>query len=920
MPRRKRTSGEGGRRAKVSRVEHNEETLVISDSEHEEEEDCSFKRSSRTSRWKRRENESHLREMTEEEMLDLAMRLSAQEANSAAQRKKLEDNDIQKAIAESLNENTVKVSEGQDEEASSSNQPQQNVTIAMSHKRKLSYHSQDQTPSDHERETTSPLPEMPDLSQTSSSHLSTRSSSAQVSSPLATTQDKASDKQTVISNTPELFRSVSEPQSQTSPVISRHGSLLCQPVVCVEKLSQDLILASRDSNFQTQDSAANSICPDRSPSPKQEDLPILKRSVFTQNNRKNDLLEDEDGRKNVNAIEDDTQISDEEAPIQVSQGLSTDPDTCLSPSGRSKQPNPKCVPKNSNEDVTVPSKTPKLKQVEDQTTRDENVKSDNETVPNTQSWNEFTSHMVLHLTDEDDEDDGSEEVPPSPVLRREKNFQPIKTELSPTQSCTSPATVTLYSSTQDTQMSRSVLEEDSKASKGVEFKPSDCKPPHTLVEKEECTVSYYWGVPFCPMGQNPDEYTRVILCQMEVYEKNLKEAQRELLRKADWGKPVCPCSSERLFGARRWKRHRAHQLSEDEEENEEEREKENNRIDVEEEREEAKEVSVVVSQEDAEGGQSETYVVLSSPETKDEQVEKNPHYSQEEPVTITLNKSFRKSAPWNTSDKTQIQRSAEKEEEEAQNHDHCEEDEIICPETQMTQTSSPELMVTSPSSPAQPQSRADSEVMEVEEGGGAPVIEEEMMEQESGPAEAAPLHNQGIECPICSKCFPPNRIQVHAALCDGVADQQEEQSQVVARRRNKRNVTEETLRPGKSTQMEKCFVCQSCFSAQEYTEHVTLCIEKNKSRTNQENGLLSALDRTERRHTGSDEPGPSDVSTTSNCGLANPAVMGTSESVDCTAMTSCPSNAFTPQSENTDCLIDSSKNSQRLSRKRKFKK
>lgn len=42
-------------------------------------------------------------DMTEEEMLALAMRLSAQEANSAAHREELEDSDIQKAIAESLN-------------------------------------------------------------------------------------------------------------------------------------------------------------------------------------------------------------------------------------------------------------------------------------------------------------------------------------------------------------------------------------------------------------------------------------------------------------------------------------------------------------------------------------------------------------------------------------------------------------------------------------------------------------------------------------------------------------------------------------------------------------------------------------------------------------------------------------------------
>ncbi|XP_016399118.1 BRCA1-A complex subunit RAP80-like isoform X1 [Sinocyclocheilus rhinocerous] len=906
MPRRKRTTDEGGRRAKVSRVEHNEETLVISDSENEEEEDCSLKRSSRTARWKRRENKSQLRGMTEEEMLDLAMRLSAQEANNASQKLQQEDNNIQKAITESLNESPVKASEGQDEAASSTNHPQQNVTNAMSRlRRKLSYPGRDQRHSENERETTSTLPEMPDLSQATSSHLSTRSSPAQVSGPSATTQDKTSDKQTDISNTPELFRSVSDSQSQTSPLFTRHGSFIRHPVVCVEKLSQDLIPASTDSNFLTQDSAAAT-------SPKQEDLPFSKCPVFTQKDfkRKIDLLEDKDCCKNTNASEDDTQISDEDThlPTQVSQDLSTGPDTCLSPSRRSS---PKFVPKNSIEDVTVASKTPNLKQVEDQTTRGENVKSDTETAPKTQSWNEFTSHMVLHLTDDDDEDDASEEVlSPSPVLCKEKIFKPIKTKLSPTQSCISPATIT-HSSTQDTQMSRSVLEEDSKASKGVEFKSSDCKSPHSSVEKGECTISYYWGVPFCPMGQNPDEYTRVIMCQMEVYEKSLKEAQRELLHKVDWGQPVFP-GSVRPFGAKRWKRHRAPQLSEDEEENEEEAEKENNRTEVEEEKDEAKEESVVGSQEDAECGQSETYVVLSSPETNDEQVEKNPFLSREEPVTAALNKSFRKSAPWDTSDETQIQCSAEPEEEVAQNHKHCEEDEIICPETQMTQNSTPELMVTSP---AQPQSHAGSEVMEVEEGGGAPAVEEEMMEQE-----AAPLHSQELECPMCSKLFPFSKIQIHAAYCDGEADHQEEQSQVVARRKRTKRNFDETQQSGKSTQMEKCYMCQGFFTLQEYPEHVSLCIGKKDSRANQKNGLLSALDRTERRHTGTDEPGPSDVSTTSNCGLADPAVMGTSESVDCSAMTSCTSNAFTPGSENTDCLIDSPKNIQRLSRKRKFKK
>ncbi|XP_043077306.1 BRCA1-A complex subunit RAP80 isoform X2 [Puntigrus tetrazona] len=890
MPRRKRTTDEGGRRAKVSRVEHNEETLVISDSENEEEEDCSVKRSSRTTRWKRRENQSQLRDMTEEEMLDLAMKLSAQEANNAAQKQQQEDSNIQKAIAESLNERTLKASEGQDEAASSTDQLQ-HVTNAVSRlRRKLLYPGQDQTHSENERETRSPLPEMPDLSQATSSHLSTMSSPAQVSSPSATTQDKASDKQTVISNTPELFRSVSDSQSQTSPLFTRHGGFIRQPVVCVEKLSQDLISASTDTNFHTQDSAAAT-------SPKQEDSPFSICPVFKKK-QKTDLREDKDCCKNTNASEDDTQISDEDThlPTQVSQGLSTD--TCLSPSTSS----PKCVPNISSEDVTLASKTPILKQVEDRTTEGDNLKSDTETAPNTQSWNEFASYMVLHLTDEED---ASEEVlSPSPVLCMEK-IKPVNTELSPTQSCVPPTAITLSSSLQDTQMSCTVLEEDSKASKGVEFKSSDCISPHPSVEKGQCTISYYWGIPFCPMGQNPDEYTRVIMCQMEVYEKSLKEAQRKMLHKAEWGQPVLP-GSERPFGARRWKRHRAPQLSEDEEENEVEAEKENNRTEGEEEKDETKEESVVGSQEDAEGRQSETYVVLSSPEKKDEQVEKTPFLSHEEPVTAVLNKPFRKSAPWDTSDETQIKCSAEQEEQEAQNHEHCEDDEIICPETQMTQNSTPELMVTSP---AQPQSRADSEVMEVEEGGSAFVVDEEMEQ------EAPSLHNQEMECPMCSKLFPFSNIQIHAAYCDGEADHQEEQSQVVARRkRTKRNFDE--TRSGKSTQMEKCFLCQGIFTDQEYPEHVNLCIKKKDSRTNQENGLLSALDQTERRQTGTDEPGPSDVSKTNNCGLADPATMGTSESVYCSEMTSCT----TPRSENTDCLIDSSKNSQRLSRKRKYKK
>ncbi|XP_019475973.1 BRCA1-A complex subunit RAP80 isoform X1 [Meleagris gallopavo] len=63
--------------------------------------------------------------------------------------------------------------------------------------------------------------------------------------------------------------------------------------------------------------------------------------------------------------------------------------------------------------------------------------------------------------------------------------------------------------------------------------------------KEELrdTVHYYWGIPFCPKGVDPNQYTSVILCQLEVYQKSLKQAQRRLLHKKEFGNPIVPSSS-----------------------------------------------------------------------------------------------------------------------------------------------------------------------------------------------------------------------------------------------------------------------------------------------------------------------------------------------------------------------------------------
>ncbi|XP_032826357.2 BRCA1-A complex subunit RAP80 [Petromyzon marinus] len=59
-----------------------------------------------------------------------------------------------------------------------------------------------------------------------------------------------------------------------------------------------------------------------------------------------------------------------------------------------------------------------------------------------------------------------------------------------------------------------------------------CGPSGRTLGRDD-VVNYYWGVPFCPAGLNPDEYTSVILCQLQTYAAVAKQQQRRLLRKAD---------------------------------------------------------------------------------------------------------------------------------------------------------------------------------------------------------------------------------------------------------------------------------------------------------------------------------------------------------------------------------------------------
>ncbi|KAI4880891.1 hypothetical protein NFI96_029776 [Prochilodus magdalenae] len=911
MPRRKRNTPQNEGRRKLRRTDgdQDEDTLVISDSEKEEEEDTVTKMSTREARRRERENKAQMQDMTEEEMLDLAMRLSKQEASSAAQRQQLEDDAMRKAIAESLHVGQGQAGEVNSESASSTAKLSQDpATVTMHLRRKLSFPCNIETSKANDGEVTAAadsdedsmqdiktLPPMPDLSQRTLSQPSPPSPGlspvpSTASQECHSTQWKDQEYRVLNADTPKDEPSQSNSQAQGSPVFLQE---------CSARMGQDLKSTSSAlwNSLSTQDSSLSLTCPDGSQLNQQQSQFPKKSPVFAKTDLKRSIELSKDKDVKPKHLKD-------EAWDRASSNA-------------------------------VPDKVPNSK-----------TSSDNK------SLEEFTSHMVLHLSDDDDEEEEEEKIDLSPVFRQERVQHPGSSRLSPTQPCCSQPSVTstqdcshtLGHSTQgsDSQgvhvqrkfTSKTTYPADTSDKLKVSFnkKPArDVRSTHPMEGKGDSLVSYYWGVPFCPRGQSPDDYTKVILSQLEVYEKSLKEAQRQLLHKEEWSLPLFPCPAERPF-CRRMKRHRAPQLLEEEEDEEADNLQQEKKKELDEEKDKAE--SQAGSEEGVEPEQSEPYVVVSSPETQEELVQKSASFKgQHGSSNVVKPSSCRKPALQHLSQDTQIEQPDEHEDE------HFDGENTVCPETQMTEDDTQELMVTSP---AQPQSRAESDMMEVDEGEAA---EEEKMEQEQAEEEqlqkqkeSAPLQCKRVECPMCSRLFPIDKIEMHAAYCDGNTEDQEQQddlSQTVTLRKRTRKIpTEETLQgsENRSEQQQECCMCQKCFpGVREYILHVDKCLQQKGSRKNQGNGLLSALHQAERVHLDDDDDraGPSDAANKNHSGLADSSVLAEAGgNGNCSSdlyVSSSPIKSFTPISEATDCLIDfqqqyTARSSQRLGRKRKFKR
>ncbi|NXX98093.1 UIMC1 protein, partial [Centropus bengalensis] len=324
-------------------------------------------------------------------------------------------------------------------------------------------------------------------------------------------------------------------------------------------------------------------------------------------------------------------------------------------------------------------------------------------------------------------------------------------------------------------------------------------------EEARDTVHYYWGIPFCPKGVDPNQYTKVILCQLEVYQKSLKQAQRQLLHKKEFGNPVVPSSS----------------LSQNELGKGEQISRENG-------------VADDTEDGDADGQkepESNTWLLPSkrreaeSPGHSMEE-EKNST-SDDEPTTSYCQTSQvppAEDAPGNGEPMQTTQSSSvltalgSKRGPDIATENAAEEEISVCPETQPSlleavEPEGEELCSGSRDTPMQAGGYEDA---------GRTV-------SEGSPADLLAAADR-VSCPLCDQGFPATEIELHAMYCNGIMGEEAGgDSPVLTRRRRQ---TRSKAASGESSpaslnfdKCEKCYLCKSLVPLLQYQRHVDSCLQ-----------------------------------------------------------------------------------------------
>ncbi|XP_031454020.1 BRCA1-A complex subunit RAP80 isoform X2 [Phasianus colchicus] len=356
-------------------------------------------------------------------------------------------------------------------------------------------------------------------------------------------------------------------------------------------------------------------------------------------------------------------------------------------------------------------------------------------------------------------------------------------------------------------------------------------------EEVRDTVHYYWGIPFCPKGVDPNQYTSVILCQLEVYQKSLKQAQRRLLHKKEFGNPVVPSSS----------------LSQNELGKGEQISREN---------------GVAEDTEDGDPGtqkecESITWLLPSKKretESPGHNVEEEKNStSDDEPTTSYCQASQVLSTEGVRGDEEPMQTAqsicmltplGSKRSPDIARENSAEEEISVCPETQPSPSEGIE--------PEREELPSVSKDAPMQAGGDGSAVSEG--------SDTAADH---VPCPLCDRGFPAAEIELHAMYCNGIVGEDAATDSPVLTRgrresRSKAAGGESSQTSSGSDKCEKCYLCKSLVPLLQYQRHVDNCLQaarqaqgtrrlrSTKVVARHKRGLLSVLELSESKSAGAD--------------------------------------------------------------------
>ncbi|CAO2596144.1 BRCA1-A complex subunit RAP80 [Lemmus lemmus] len=434
------------------------------------------------------------------------------------------------------------------------------------------------------------------------------------------------------------------------------------------------------------------------------------------------------------------------------------------------------------------------------------------------------------------------------------------------------------------------------------------------------TVHYYWGIPFCPAGVDPNKYTNVILCQLEVYQKSLKMAQRQLFKKRGFGEPVLPRPPfliQNEYG------------QEDETSEKNEGISEDMGDEAKEERQESR--ASVWHSETKDFQKSSIKSLKQKFLLEEEPTTSHGQFSQGLFVEETSEEVLKSSEEGNCVPVSQSIADLANKRSLVLMPESSAEEIIVCPETQL---SPPEpLDLNREDSP-------DSSEVPIEV---RRTVSDKQVDNRGNGEKAIPTpafsSRTRVSCPLCDQDFPPTKIEQHAMYCNGLM----EQEAVLTRKRrevkNKSDSRTSTQTALDINKKEKCYLCKSLVPLGEYQCHVDACLQlakrdggdgtevgkrtrvcatvegkqqqrlrKPKEKDHSQGRLLRLLEQSEHKTTGVERKTKSSEARTFK--IPSPEVEEAScsremqSSLSQLNLNESPIKSFVPVSEATDCLVD----------------